>query len=406
MKCAFGFQELASRNPYLRELYDQGYEADFVGNYFVLYGLPYLDKDGGLQYGDLCSPLDLGEGGTIAAPSNHQVWWRGGRPHAKGGGELGLGILGLGIAEARVQVVPELVTDYAFSLKLRDSNQQSRTYGSFKEKVETYLALIVPPAQAAYPNAMPFRGIERRAAAQNSPLQLPDALSANYHLNDLADLLRKKKVAIIGLGGTGSYILDFIARTHLENIILFDDDIVHIHTLFRIPGFIDGAVGKTKVAALAQQYQKWHGGITAVPERITADNIERLREFDFVFVSVDDGPARRSIVDWLSASSIPFVDCGMGLNRVIGGLNGLVRITGVDRTAFEQTVDTQYLPTANAKDAEYRKQAQIAELNALNAALAVVRFKQHFQVYNRGDDAASYRFETSAFELEAKAHKT
>ena len=43
-------------------------------------------------------------------------------------------------------------------------------------------------------------------------------------------------MAIIGLGGTGSYILDFIARTHLERIALFDDDKVHVHTIFRIPG--------------------------------------------------------------------------------------------------------------------------------------------------------------------------
>ncbi|EPR17927.1 hypothetical protein M527_14495 [Sphingobium indicum IP26] len=63
--------------------------------------------------------------------------------------------------------------------------------------------------------------------------------------------MRGIKVAIIGLGGTGAYILDFIARTHLEKIGLFDDDKVHIHTLFRIPGFIHRAVGMKKVDALA-----------------------------------------------------------------------------------------------------------------------------------------------------------
>jgi hypothetical protein len=47
-----------------------------------------------------------------------------------------------------------------------------------------------------------------------------------------------------------------------------------------------------------------------------------------------------------------------------------------------RTIDTAYLPTENAKEDEYRRQAQIAELNALNAALAVIRFKQHFGIYD------------------------
>lgn len=111
--------------------------------------------------------------------------------------------------------------------------------------------------------------------------------------------------------------------------------------------------------------------------------------------------ARGLIVNWLSSKSIPFADCGMGLNRSFVGLNGVVRITGVDRAAYDGTVGTVYLPTANEKEDEYRKQAQIAELNALNAALAVVRFKQHFQLFDRDNHAFGYLFETASFELDS-----
>ena len=64
-------------------------------------------------------------------------------------------------------------------------------------------------------------------------------------------------------------------------------------------------------------------------------NIACLKDFDFVFVSVDDGPARLVIVDWLSANGIPFVDCGWALIAQGGGLSGFVRITGIDRVAFD-----------------------------------------------------------------------
>jgi hypothetical protein len=226
--------------------------------------------------------------------------------------------------------------------------------------------------------------------------------AANYHMNDISSLLRGKKVAIIGLGGTGSYILDFISRTQLERIALFDDDKVHVHTIFRMPGFIPRAIGGFKVEALAQQYGHWHTGLEPVPERITPENIERLSDFDFVFVSVDDGPARLHIVDWLSARGIPYVDCGMGLTRSLVGLSGFVRITGVDRQAFEGNVKTPRLPVENAKDDEYRKQAQITEFNALNAAMAVIRFKQHFKLLDRVEEASWYIFDSATFEIDSE----
>lgn len=400
MTCALGFQELANRNPFIRDLDELGYHIDFVGGYLVIYGLPYLDRNRTLKHGDWVSPVDLSASGVIDPPTNHQAWWNGEQPHNQAGEPLRMGF-----AANRIEVSSGYVAGYAFSLKLHDENGQNRAYGSFEEKVQTYLAKITAPAMAIYPEATPLAGIRVKAEAQGSPLRFPDTSSARYHLNDVSSLLRGKKVAIIGLGGTGGYILDFIARTHLERIALFDDDKVHVHTIFRIPGFIPGAIGKAKVEAFAQHYDQWTSAIEPVNERITEANIERLHGFDFVFVSVDDGPARRFIVDWLSSRGIPFLDCGMGLNRSVIGLNGTVRITGVDRAAYERNVNTAYLPTGDTKEDEYRRQAQIAELNALNAAFAVIRFKQHFQLLDRLDEASWHTFETASFELDAEPRK-
>ena len=396
MACVLGFQELASLNPFIRDLDEQGYQLDFVNGYFVIYGLPYLDQAGSLKHGDWISPVDLSEGGALDPPGNHQAWFRGDKPYSRDGRELNIGT-----RNHRLEVTTDLVAEFSFSLKLLE-NGQMRMYRSFEEKVQTYLETITAPAMAVYPEATPLKGIETKAAAQNSPLRFPDTSSANYNLTDISSLLRSKEVAIVGLGGTGSYILDLLARTHLERIALFDDDKIHVHTIFRMPGFIDRAIGQPKVEALARQYGKWHSGIEPINERVTQANIVRLLDFDFVFVSVDDGPARRLIVDWLSSNAVPFIDCGMGLNRSVVGLNGTVRITGVDRAAYDRTIDTAYLPTGDAKEDEYRRQAQIAELNALNAALAVIRFKQHFGIYDRIDDAAWYVFESASIELDSE----
>lgn len=394
MTCALGLPELVSHNPVLKDLEELAYQLDFVGGYLIIYGLPYLDQEGQLKYGDWVTPLDLID--AVIDPSKHQAWWRGDRPCDQTKRQLRLGG-----GQDKVTVSPNFVTDCSFSLKLQE-NGVNRAYRSFKEKVETYLDVITGPARAAYPNAPLSRGIEIKAAAQGSPLRFPDTMSANYNINDISSLLRTKKVAIIGLGGTGSYILDFIARTHLEKITLFDDDKVHVHTIFRIPGFIPRAIGEPKVDALARQYGQWHAGLEPVPDRITAENIERLASFDFVFVSVDDGPSRHTIVAWLTINGIPFVDCGMGLVRSVVGLTGSVRVTGVDRQALERNLNTVRLPVRNPKDDEYRKQPQIAELNALNAAMAVVRFKQYFKLFDRLEEATCYIFDTATLEIDAE----
>jgi molybdopterin/thiamine biosynthesis adenylyltransferase len=394
MACAFGLPELASRNAFIRDYEETGYLIDFIGGYLVFFGLPYLDQEGKLQHGDWVSPVDL-NGEVIDPPTNHQAWWRGSRPHDQQGRQLRLG----GGAD-KVTVTEGFITDFSFSYKLLDGNGAARIYRSFDEKVQTYLDTIMAPAIAAFPGATPYRAIAVNAAAQGSPLRIPDTMSARYHINDLSNLLRGKKVAIIGLGGTGSYILDFIARTHLAQIVLFDDDKVHVHTIFRLPGFIPNAIGKPKVEVLSQHYDQWHSGIEGVPERITAENVERLKNFDYVFVSVDDGPARKLIIEWLSANGVPYVDCGMGLNRSAVGLSGFVRVTGGDRKAFEENVGTVRLPVENAKEDEYRKNAQITELNALNATMAVIRFKQHFGLLDREDVATALIFDTATFELE------
>lgn len=394
MACVLGLPELVSHNAFLKDLEEMGYLLDFVGGYLVIRGLPYLGKNGQRQYGDWASPLNL-DGAVIDPPSDHQVWWCGSRPCDQQGRELRLGG-----GAAQVQIGEGLVSNFSFSFKLLNEAGEMRTYQSFAEKVATYLDAITAPVIAAYPDTTPFRGIDVNAAKQTSPLRFPDTMSARYHMNDLSALLAGKKVAIVGLGGTGSYILDFISRTHLHYIALYDDDKVHVHTIFRLPGFIPQAIGRPKAEVLAQHYDQWHAGIEAFAERVTAENVHRLKDFDFVFVSVDYGPARLLIVDWLSANGVPYVDCGMGLSRSKVGLSGFIRITGDDRSAFEANVNTARLPVQVAIDDEYRHHAQITELNALNAAMAVIRFKQHFGLLDRETENTSSIFDTATFEID------
>src|SRR5690349_5990174 len=118
MACALGLPELASHNPFIKDLEELGYQIEFVGGYFVICGLPYLDQEGGLKHGDLVSRLDL-NGAVVDPPkSNHQTWWRGGRPHDESKRQLRLGG-----GPDRITVAQDFVTDHSFSFKLQENGE-------------------------------------------------------------------------------------------------------------------------------------------------------------------------------------------------------------------------------------------------------------------------------------------
>lgn len=390
MECDSEFRRLANRNRFVNDLEKQGYTVDFVGNHLVIFGLPYLDGKGDLLYGDLASPVDLIAEYEIDRPQTHQVWFRGEVPYDANGAPL------------RISAVnnPRVITDQltcllSFSLKI-----EGRPYNTFAEKITTYLDFLTAPAKKKF-NAVPQRDIQKRAAEIDSPLQYPDTMSARDGINDLARRLVGVRIGIVGLGGTGSYILDFLAKTHLKLIRIYDDDIVHVHTLFRMPGAVGAkALGLKKVDVLYNIYSDFHSAIEPRAEKISTENVALLDELDFVFIAVDDGPSRDLICQHLTKVNVPFVDVGMGLYRSVDGLNGMIRIAGGECSDSLKLLGTEYLPAGNPIDNEYRRQPQISELNALNAALAVVRFKQKMGVFAREIHSSANILEIGTFEID------
>jgi molybdopterin/thiamine biosynthesis adenylyltransferase len=384
---------LASRNPYISELLTQGYDIGFINAHLVVFGVPFLNAAGELKYLDLISPLDLREAYLIDRPSDHKVFFA---------GEMPCNLSGLKIAagtSAEIRFVSELIVG---NQMLSCKPAGGRQYDSIEEKIEQYLALISAPAQHRFPGVSPRRALQKHVESSVSPLKFPDALSAREGVVELSHKLCGRKVAVIGCGGTGAYVLDYLAKTHLEEIHLFDDDIIHVHTLFRLPGvYGEEHLGVAKVEALAERYGHFHGGIKPHRERVDQNNVACLVAFDFVFVCVDDGPSRQLIAQACHNASIVFVDVGMGLDKGVSGLYGFVRTAGGERGDFDKINGTPYLPGVNAHDQEYRNQPQIAELNALNAAMAVIRFKQHMGFFDRLTETPAVVFDVANLSMDA-----
>ena len=59
--------------------------------------------------------------------------------------------------------------------------------------------------------------------------------------------LKKSKVAIFGIGGVGSYVVEGLVRAGIEKIILVDNDIVSVSNLNRQLIATTKTIGKPKV---------------------------------------------------------------------------------------------------------------------------------------------------------------
>ena len=388
-------QALANRNPYIDWLVKQGYDLGFINGHLVIFGVPYLNAAGELQYLDMITPVDVREESLIDRPADHKVYFAGEMPCNLDGQKINAG------TGEEVRWVSEQIVGNRY---LSSKPEGLRNYESIEEKITQYLTLISSPAIHKHPDVTPRRALAKHREMALSPLRFPDTLSAREGIVELSHLLRKRRVAIIGCGGTGAYVLDYLAKTHLEEIHLFDDDIVHVHTTFRFPGaYSEKHLGMTKVEVLTETYSHFHSGIKPHVKRVDKEDIASLADFDFIFVCVDDGPSRQLICQACHNASLPFVDVGMGLSKGGKGLYGFVRTSCGERGDFDKLNGTQYLPAENAHDQEYRNQPQIAELNALNAAMAVIRFKQHIGFFDRLSDSHATVFDVAGMVMDSAA---
>ncbi len=243
--------------------------------------------------------------------------------------------------------------------------------------MSTYSNMLVGYAQAINPGATAKTFPPIAMDEEESVFRYLDAATSRARIGAATDRLRLGKVAIIGLGGTGSYILDLVAKTPVQAIHLYDGDVMLTHNAFRSPGAatLDELIkAPRKVDYLQAKYDAMHRHVIAHAEDVDATNIDELRDSDFVFLSIEAGPTKKFIIQKLQEFEVPFIDVGMGVYQKGSSLGGQVRTT--TGTSGHMDHIWSRLSFADEEDNEYEQNIQIADLNMLNAALAVIRWKK------------------------------
>ncbi|MGW7824117.1 ThiF family adenylyltransferase [Streptomyces puniciscabiei] len=365
---------LISRSADLRRLQEEGYAIEVVGGHLVLRDIPYVTRERTVCYGTLVSELSLA-GDVTTVPETHVAKWCGTEPCDCDGQPLNRVING---------PVAETLADGTCVQWMFSSKPPLGRYEDYHEKMATYATIVSSPARALDPQATatPFPVVET-TEQDDSVFHYLDTASSRAGIDAVTQRLECDRVAIVGLGGTGSYILDLIAKTPVREIHLFDGDRFLQHNAFRAPGAAsadDLRGGPPKTDHYARLYGRMRRGVIAHDYRVDDSNVEELRAMDFVFISIDSGPARQLIVKQLQQHRVPFVDVGMGVYESQGQLAGLLRVT-TGLPGPEHSIDKR-LPYGDGEaDNEYTRNIQVADLNAFNAALAVIKWKKLRKFY-------------------------
>ena len=365
------FQRLVNRNDDLRRLVEKGYAVAFDENhYLVVRDIPYLDHESNLQIGAIVTKfVDAGDDRIVQ--DDHQVFFSGSHPHGLDGKlipNLGGGLASLALSDHSKDVTVQR----SFSNKPKAAGK----FSDFFEKVDSYINIISGPAIELHKaTPLTFRVVE--SGQSNSPFKVRDTLTSRAEIGDLSAKFKDDVIAVIGLGGTGAYVLDFLVKTPVREIRGFDMDRYYVHNAFRSPGRLELAeLGKPKAEIYQSRYDNFRTGLNVAQRFVDATCDEDLDGVTFAFVCVDKGSSRAGIFDLLIAKGIPFIDVGMGLDRNHGALKGTLRTTYFSADRARETRDKGLVELADGADDLYRTNIQIGELNALNACLAVIWFKQ------------------------------
>ena len=356
-----------SHSSDLKRLRTEGYFTQIRGGFLIMREVPYVNERSEVVMGTLISSLNMA-GDQTQTPDTHVVYFDGDRPCNSDGTP----IQGIGQKSINKDL------GHGMTARHRFSSKPECGYADYHHKMTSYANIFSGPAEVLKPGVSPriFREPEEE---ENSVFNYTETASDRAGIGALTEKLASERVAIIGLGGTGSYVLDMVAKAPVCEIRLFDDDEFLQHNAFRSPGAptLDALrEAPKKVEYLKSIYSNMHRGIVAHTMHLDASNIHLLDGVTFAFLCIDAGEVKRLIVRKLEEIGAAFVDTGMGLELDEGSLGGILRVTASTPDRRDH-VHKGCIPfTGGGKDDIYASNIQVADLNALNAVLAVVKWKK------------------------------
>lgn len=383
-------ERLIGRSADLKRLRDEGYEVEVRHGFLVVHSVPYVNAQKQVVLGTIVTDLTLNNDKTDK-PADHQVWFAGDHPCNSDGTT----ITQIKHTTSTTTLCDGVIVQHRFSCKPQIG------YPDYHAKITRYIEIIQNQAKAVDPkaDARTFKPIS--SSDEDSVFLYTDSASSRAGIANVTRRTAMAKLAIIGLGGSGGYVLDFVAKTNVREIHLFDGDVFLQHNAFRAPSAVslqELDVRPKKVDYFARLYGQMRRGIFTHPDYVTEENVENLAGFDFAFICVDKPAVRKLLSEYLTKARVPFVDTGMELELIEEEqcLIGTCRVTLSTSDKFDHFSKHVSLDNGAIADDLYATNIQVAELNALCAVMAVIKWKKFCGFYQDcyGEHQSAYVINT------------
>jgi tRNA A37 threonylcarbamoyladenosine dehydratase len=126
--------------------------------------------------------------------------------------------------------------------------------------------------------------------------------------------LRAARIAVVGLGGVGSWTVEALARCGVAQLVLFDLDQVAESNINRQVQALDHTLGQAKVTALRERIAGIHPGcqVSGVEDFVTAANWPALMPtpVDVLVDACDQVQAKAALAAWSLREGVPLVCVG------------------------------------------------------------------------------------------------
>ena len=239
-----------------------------------------------------------------------------------------------------------------------------------------------------------------------NPFKIPNTFESRSGLMPMHDQIRNQRIVIIGLGGTGSYLLDLISKTPVAEIHCFDDDAVNWHNFMRAPGAPnENEIERVRRNELskANYYEAKYSPLREdiifhsirVTDRTKFAEFLSSHQIDFAFVTIDqridsECPRRDEVYEALSEMKIPFIDSGISIALESDQIHG-----SVTTSLYENGSQVWQRSIPNARvlgNAPGYRNVQVPEANALAASLATMEWRRYTGQYASKSKAFLHKF--------------
>lgn len=131
--------------------------------------------------------------------------------------------------------------------------------------------------------------------------------------------LCSSKVAVFGIGGVGTYVVEALARSGVGRLVLVDDDVVCLTNINRQLHALTGTIGKPKVEIMRDRVLEINpeAEVTVYQEFYLPDTAERLihDDYDYIVDAIDTVTGKVDLVIRAKAKSIPIISCMGAANK-------------------------------------------------------------------------------------------